>query len=136
MLENVKHTVQVVLFNDKGQILCVSRKDNHSDFGLIGGKLDDGETLEEGIIREAFEETGLTVSNVKEIYCYSDGSKIGHTFVGEWEGDISTEEKGLVKWGTFSDIIAGSFGDWNLIVKNCLVNLGIIENKYPFLRKF
>jgi hypothetical protein len=33
-------TAQVVLINEEGLILGVSRKDNHTDFGLVGGKMD------------------------------------------------------------------------------------------------
>ena len=67
ILENLKHTVHVALFNDKGEVLMVSRKDDLNSFGLPGGKLDDNETLEEGIIRETLEETGLEIFNLYEI---------------------------------------------------------------------
>jgi 8-oxo-dGTP pyrophosphatase MutT (NUDIX family) len=35
-----KKSVAVVLINEDGELLMVSRKDNHNDFGLIGGKVD------------------------------------------------------------------------------------------------
>ena len=35
---SLKIAVQVIIFNSENQIVAVSRKDNHSDFGLPGGK--------------------------------------------------------------------------------------------------
>ena len=43
------------------RIVSVKRKDNDL-FGLIGGKVDEGETLEEALLRETKEETGFSVS--------------------------------------------------------------------------
>lgn len=44
-----------------GHFLSVSRKDDPNKIGFIGGKIDEGETPEEGLIREVLEETGLHV---------------------------------------------------------------------------
>lgn len=43
------------------RIVSVKRKDANL-FGLIGGKVDKGETLEEALLRETKEETGFSVS--------------------------------------------------------------------------
>lgn len=43
------------------RFVAVKRKDKES-YGLIGGKVDNGETLEEALIRETLEETGFSVS--------------------------------------------------------------------------
>lgn len=56
--------VQIVLLNKKGEVLAVSRKHDHNDFGLIGGKVDEGENVVEAAIRETKEETGLDISNI------------------------------------------------------------------------
>lgn len=44
-----------------GHYLAVSRKDDHTKFGFIGGKVDDGESVKQALIREVLEETGLHV---------------------------------------------------------------------------
>ena len=51
-------TAQVVLINKEGLILGVSRKTNHCDFGLPGGKMDpeDGGNPIVTAIRETREE--------------------------------------------------------------------------------
>jgi 8-oxo-dGTP pyrophosphatase MutT (NUDIX family) len=119
-------TVQVVLLNKDGLVLGVSRKTDHNDFGLVGGSLEDYDSTPElGAIRECKEETGLDISNLKLVYlkASSDG-RIGYTYLADYEGDISYDEPHVVKWTTFSELIRGSFGRWNLEVYHSLLNLG------------
>jgi 8-oxo-dGTP pyrophosphatase MutT (NUDIX family) len=120
-------TVQVVLLNPEGLVLGVSRKTDHNDFGLVGGSLEDYDTTPElGAIRECKEETGLDISNLKLVYlkASSDG-RVGYTYIAEWSGDIAYDEPHVVKWTTFSELIKGSFGHWNLQVYQSMLNLGI-----------
>lgn len=120
-------TVQVVLLNPDGLVLGVSRKTDHNDFGLVGGSLENYDvTPELGAIRETKEETGLDISNLKLVYlkASSDG-RVGYTYIAEWTGDIAYDEPHVVKWTTFSELIKGSFGRWNLEVYHSLLNLGI-----------
>lgn len=120
-------TVQVVLLNPEGLVLGVSRKTDHNDFGLVCGSLEDyDKTPELGAIRETKEETGLDISNLKLVYlkASSDG-RVGYTYIAEWSGDIAYDEPHVVKWTTFSELIKGSFGRWNLEVYHSLLNLGI-----------
>ncbi|TFH28658.1 MAG: NUDIX hydrolase [Myxococcales bacterium] len=42
------------------QILAISRGDDLSDWGLVGGKVEPNESLMDAIIREAYEESGVT----------------------------------------------------------------------------
>jgi 8-oxo-dGTP diphosphatase len=58
-------SVYAVLRNEKGEFLLLRRSENsHSNQGkwdLPGGKLTRGEPLEEAIMREVWEETGITI---------------------------------------------------------------------------
>lgn len=126
-MNNMNGTVQVVLLNPDGLVLGVSRKTDHNDFGLAGGSLEDYDlTPELGAIRETKEETGLDISNLRLIYvkASSDG-RVGYTYLADWTGDINFDEPHVVKWTTFSELIKGSFGRWNLEVYHSLLNLGI-----------
>jgi ADP-ribose pyrophosphatase YjhB (NUDIX family) len=60
-----------VIFNDQEQVLLEKRSDN-SFWGLPGGAVDIGESVEEAVIREIFEETGLTVVVRRLVGVYSD----------------------------------------------------------------
>lgn len=57
--------VGVLIFNQTGQVLMGKRLDGVSSgtWSPPGGHLEFGETFEETAIREAFEETGLTIQN-------------------------------------------------------------------------
>lgn len=114
-----------LIFNRVGKILSVSRKHNHNDKGLPGGKLDEGETFEEAIIREVFEETGLHIKVIELIYDTEDrqdSNREVKTFLCEiTDEEIPTEfsnldekETGKVEWVSWEELISGSsFGEYN-----------------------
>lgn len=64
-MSTYKQAVCGILIED-GKILSVSRKDDHTQLGLPGGKVDEGETPDQAIIRECLEETGVFVEITSE----------------------------------------------------------------------
>ncbi len=65
-----EHTRRVtgVLLNE-GKLLIVKQRVSESrKWSLPGGKLERGETIEEGLLREMREETGLAVRLIKQLY--------------------------------------------------------------------
>jgi 8-oxo-dGTP pyrophosphatase MutT (NUDIX family) len=60
----------VAIFNDAGQVLLTRRQDN-GQWCLPGGHMDLGETLDQTAMREAQEETGLTVQLERLVGLYS-----------------------------------------------------------------
>jgi ADP-ribose pyrophosphatase YjhB (NUDIX family) len=121
------HT-QVVLINENGNICLVSRKNDHNDFGLPGGKVDEGETYEEAAIREVKEETGLDIKNLEMIFAMHRKGRMGHTFIAEYTGNIDYDEEAephIVKWGKMKEAVDGKFGYWNKLVKKSLESLKI-----------
>ena len=59
-------SAKVVIRNAEGECLLLKRamssKNNPGKWDLPGGKVDAGENLEDGLLREVIEETGLTIS--------------------------------------------------------------------------
>ena len=59
-------SAKVVIRNNEGECLLLKRamnsKNNPGKWDLPGGKVDAGENLEHGLLREVVEETGLTIS--------------------------------------------------------------------------
>jgi len=67
----VKIGVGVFIRNKEGKILLEKRSDNGL-WGLPGGKVEPGETIENTAIREVKEETGFDIKIVKLLGIYSD----------------------------------------------------------------
>lgn len=60
-----------------GKFLVVTRR-NSENWGLVGGKVDKGETEEQALIREVFEESNLVIKKFIPLYsgvCKSDGEE-------------------------------------------------------------
>ena len=68
----MKKTVLVIINNEKGETLFLLRAKRPFGWALPGGKVNDGETLKEGLIREVFEETGIDISSCEIIFVKSD----------------------------------------------------------------
>lgn len=124
-----KHASQILIENELGEFLCVSRKDNHNLFGLPGGKSESGETPLDTAIRETREETGFDLlgNNLPLIFSKQNNSAISFTFyakVKKNEFKINHDEPHIVKWGTSEDLINGAFPEYN---KALLDNYNLIK---------
>ncbi|MDF2086354.1 NUDIX hydrolase [Bacillus pseudomycoides] len=60
----------VIIVNEKNEILLQLRTDFNM-WGIIGGALEYGETLEEAANREVLEETGLIIKDLKLFHTFS-----------------------------------------------------------------
>jgi 8-oxo-dGTP pyrophosphatase MutT (NUDIX family) len=104
-------------------ILAVSRKNNPSDFGLPGGKVDPGESFKQAAARELQEETGLYATSLNMVFKAKDKSGyVTATFATEVSGEVDTDETGVVRWVKPADLLNGMFADYN---KALFTRLGI-----------
>lgn len=125
---NKGEAVQVVVVNEEGLVCLVSRKEDHSDFGLIGGKIDSGETPEEAIVRETKEETGLNIKNLRLVFAMHRKGRMGYTYIADYSGKIDYDkekEPHVVKWGKMEEATKGSFAYWNKMVNDSLISMGV-----------
>ncbi|MCX7028762.1 MAG: NUDIX hydrolase [Spirochaetes bacterium] len=67
-------TVDVII-EVTGGIVLVERSNPPFGFALPGGFVDYGESLEEAVRREASEETGLELTDLRQFHTYSDPSR-------------------------------------------------------------
>ena len=64
-------TVDAIIEIGEG-IILIERKNPPLGWALPGGFVDYGEMIEDAVRREAKEETGLDISNVRQFHTYSD----------------------------------------------------------------
>ena len=69
--ESISIGACAVIINCQQEVLLEKRADN-GYWGLPGGSVDPGESVSEALVREVFEETGLTVEIIKLVGIYSD----------------------------------------------------------------
>lgn len=85
-------TVDAIIEINEG-IVVIERSNPPFGFALPGGFVDNGETLEEAVKREAKEETGLDITDVKQFHTYSDPKRdprfhtIGTVFLAKSKGE-------------------------------------------------
>ncbi len=88
---NPTPTVDIII-EITGQIVLIERKNPPFGWALPGGFVDYGESFETAALREAEEETGLKVTNLRQFHTYSEPTRDPrhHTastvFIGEAEG--------------------------------------------------
>lgn len=69
--------VSAIIFNDKNQVLLILRDDMPA-WNLVGGGVDEGETFEEGLIRETMEEACVEIDIVRQCGHYFNISRKGN----------------------------------------------------------
>jgi len=119
------HAVCLLVRDDAGRILTISRPHERTDVGLIGGGVepedvgpDEETTLKNAIIREAREEAGLSLSaeHLRAVFIAKARTRIAVTFVCDVDPGAPTlgvNEEGFVSWSPQDALLAGSFGDYN-----------------------
>lgn len=119
----MKYAVSALIFDQgTGRILGVSRKDNHSDFGLPGGKVDEGENFIQALVREVKEETGLSVLEYEMVFAGETHGFYCPTYLVKVTGEVNTIEKGLVKLVTWYELMEGTFGEYNTKLREIFRN--------------
>ena len=119
----MKTAVMGVAVED-GRILSLSRKNKPEKIGLVGGKVDSGETWEQALKREVFEEIGKTLTSLGPVVYQS---QVESFLVVTYLIDVSSkdilvpEEGSLLTWETPENFILNSeYTEYN---KNLLESL-------------
>ena len=123
--KELPHGSNALILRPDGRILAIKRNHSPIGYGLIGGKVEPGETDEEGLIREVREESGLTVVAYQKVF---ERISVSQKFwVSTYQclinGEIKSSSEGEIVWATMQDLINGPFGVYN---KELFLKLGCI----------
>lgn len=85
---------RAIIFKGNKALLIYRERDGEQYYVFPGGKIEDGETMEQCIIRECKEELGITINVKKYVYEVKGVDFIQHFFVCDWlDGKIGTGDK-------------------------------------------
>lgn len=109
--ENAIFTNMCMIYDDKGNVLVQDRVNpNWPGITFPGGHVEKGESFTDAVIREVYEETGLTVSNLQmcgiKDWTKDDGTRY-IVFLYKtncFEGVLSSSEEGNVWWTALSEL--------------------------------
>jgi 8-oxo-dGTP pyrophosphatase MutT (NUDIX family) len=108
--ENAKIYGDCFIQNEKGEFLFLQRLENDNidplSWCLAGGKVEDGETPEQGAKREAFEETGINLESLEFLdeIKNEDGTKSFYYIGKTTEEPTISNEHLAFKWLSLEDI--------------------------------
>ena len=112
-MENIGTSVGAIIKNEKGEYLALYRLKEPLGLALPAGHAEKGESPEEAIRREIFEEAGLTVIEQKEVFSGripSDRAHCGHTghdwvvYEASAEGELALKEPNKHKFVKFMSV--------------------------------
>ncbi|GEM_PF-131430 len=128
-----KLAVDAVIFdNTKQQILLIERLKEPKGWALPGGFVENRETVEDALIREVIEETGISLSSFKELGIFSEPYRDPRLHVVSIAFIASTGNKAVAggdaksaKWFYTNDLPTDLVFDHNKIIKKALDNFSL-----------
>ncbi len=116
--EVVTLTNMCMIYNEKGQVLVQDRVDaKWGGLTFPGGHVEKGESFVDSVIREVYEETGLTIRNPR-ICGTKDWEREGGSRylvllykTDQFSGDLRASEEGDVRWMTLEEMKHGNLAE-------------------------
>lgn len=127
--------VGAVAFDDSGRLLLVKRANPPSQglWSIPGGRIEPGESAEIAVVREVLEETGLSVTIVREVgTVYRDAPSGGRYVIRDFLVELTAgavpfagDDADDARFFTVADLVPDelspglieALGDWDLIHK-------------------
>ncbi len=123
-----------VVFNEAGKVLVGQRvvKDRYFEkWEFPGGKLEVGESVQQALIREFQEETGITIKASEPLmrveHDYPDRHVLLHVHtINDFSGDVCALEGQALKWVSISELKELDFLQGNQVILERLTTLNAV----------
>ena len=109
--ENAIFTNMCMIYDDRGNVLVQDRVNpDWPGITFPGGHVEKGESFTDAVIREVFEETGLTVSNLQmcgvKDWTKDDGTRYMILLykTNQFQGELASSDEGEVWWAPLSEL--------------------------------
>lgn len=116
--ETVTLTNMCMVYDENGNVLVQDRVDkNWGGLTFPGGHVEKGESFVDSVIREVYEETGLTIENPRicgtKDWITKDGTRYIVIFykTNKFSGTLRSSEEGEVKWMSVEEMKKGRLAD-------------------------
>ena len=133
-IEKAIFTNMCMIYDGRGNVLVQDRVDpDWSGITFPGGHVDAGESFTDSVIREVFEETGLTVSNLQmcgiKDWTNSDGSRyVVLCYKTDcFKGEPKSSDEGEVYWTSLKDLVNKNLVEGMESMLNLFVDDNITE---------
>lgn len=144
MPDSILPSTNGVVFNSSGEVLLQKRADN-GYWGLPGGRVDIGESVEHGAIREVWEETGLHVTVKRLIGVYSDPENYSilsypwgllvHYVTLSFECEVQSGELAISEESTdIGYFPPGALPDKTMLSHHIRIKDALAKQELPFLK--
>lgn len=112
--EVVTLTNMCMVYDDKGNVVVQDKVDDEwGGLTFPGGHIEKGESFVDSVIREVFEETGLTIESPRicgtKDWMRKDGSRYLVIFykTNKFSGELKASREGDVKWMSIAEMKKG-----------------------------
>lgn len=109
--ETVIFTNMCMIYDHNGNVIVQDRNDDAwPGIAFPGGHVEKGESFTDAVIREVFEETGLTVYELKmcgiKDWISDDGTRyVVHCYkTDKFQGELTSSDEGEVRWAKLSEL--------------------------------
>lgn len=80
--------IGAIILQDEKLVSMYRERDGRIYYTFPGGGAEEGESEEECVIREVYEEFGIEVKPIKKVYTYENDRAVEHFYVCEWVGGV------------------------------------------------
>ena len=88
-----RESCRAIIFSEDKMVVMYRVKNDRVYYTLPGGGINEGETIENCVIREVKEEFGIDVEPIKEVYLYENEKTIQHFLTCKWlTGELGSGE--------------------------------------------